>query len=179
MPSEGEQENFEQLCRARFYEQDKDATLQIEDILKHASATAQACYNKILSSVRQTYHEDITKQRQDALKRVLLEARPDLDLSKDERRARVKEFLETYASKEVIGTHPFLKGLYTILYLQTIKDVKGGAGGRCIEWALQEEVFMEAGTGQWTSESVALLKTVSLSLLRDFRLPVLETSTDM
>lgn len=160
MPSEGEQDNFEQLCKARFYEQDRDATLQIEEILKQASTTAQSCYNKILSTVRQQYHEDISRQRQDALKRVLLEARPDLNLSKEERRARVRSFLESYASKEVIGTHPFLKGLYTVLYLQTIKDVKGGAGGKCIEWALQEEVFMEAGTGQWTSESVALLKTV-------------------
>lgn len=165
MPSEGEQDNFEQLCKARFYEQDRDATLQIEEILKQASVTAQSCYNKILSTVRQQYHEDVSRQRKEALKRVLLEARPDLELSKEERRARVKSFLETYASKEVIGTHPFLKGLYTVLYVQTIKDVKGGAGGKCVEWALQEEVFMEAGTGQWTNESVALLKTVSRSFL--------------
>lgn len=162
MPSESEQDHFRQLCQARFYEQDRDATLQIEALLKDASATAQSCYNKILSSVRQKYHEDVTRERQENLRRVLLEAMPDLDLDRDERRAKVKNFLESYASKELIGTHPFLKALYTVLYLQTVKDSKGGAGGKCIEWALQEEVFMEAGSGDWTKESVTLLKTVCI-----------------
>lgn len=160
MPSQAEQDNFRQLCQARFYEQDRDATLQVEALLKDASATAQSCYNKILSSVRQKYHEDVSRERQDNLRRVLLEAAPDFGISKDERRARVRNYLESYASKEVIGTHPFLKGLYSVLYLQTLRESKGGAGGKCIEWALQEEVFTEAGTGQWMNESVALLKTI-------------------
>lgn len=162
MPSESEQDHFRQLCQARFYEQDRDATLQIEALLKDSSATAQSCYNKILSTVRSKYHQDVTRQRQDNLRRILTEATPDSDLNKDDRKARVKNFLEVYASKEVIGTHPFLKALYTVLYLQTLKDGKGGAGGKCVEWLLQEEVFTEAGTGQWTKESVSLLKTVRI-----------------
>lgn len=161
MPSEAEQDNFERLCKLRFYEQDVDATYQVERLLKTSSATAQSCYNKILSNVRQQYHKDVTLQRQEALQRVMTEAAPDLDMTKDDRRARLKCFLEVYASKELIGTHPFLKGLYTLIYLQTVKESKGGAGGKCLEWLLLDEVFMEAGTGQWTKESVVLLKTVN------------------
>lgn len=174
MPSEGEQDNFRALCKARFYEQDREATVQIETILKESSTTAQSCYNKILSTVRQQYHEDVSRERRENLRRIVLEAAPDLDMSKDDRKARVKSFLEAYASKEVIGTHTFLKALFTVLYLQTLKDAKGGAGGKCIEWSLQEEVFMEAGTGQWTKESVTLLKTVRLYICRPFspRIPL-------
>lgn len=140
MPTPPEIEHFESLCKARFYEHDNDAARQIENILKDASVTAQNAYTKILSGVRAKYHEDVARARRDEVERSFSQAVPDVFMSKEERKEKLRTFLSGYTSKEMIGTHPFAKGLYTLLVLQGTKASRGGAGQRCLEWVIEEEV---------------------------------------
>lgn len=141
LPTPPEQEHFEQLCRSRFYEQDSDAALQIDHILREASGvSAQNCYNRILAAVRSEYHEHVAEERRRRVEQLFDETRPNVFMGRVERREQVKKFLENHVSREMIGTHPFAKALWTLLNLQATKIAKGGAGPRCMEWCVQEEV---------------------------------------
>lgn len=142
MPTQHEQQYFETLCRQRFYESSSTAAADIERILRTAatSATAQSCYNRILSSVRSKYHDDMARERQAALSVTLEQAGPDAFMTRDERRKSFKQFFDAHVSKEMIGSHPFAKGLYSLLLLQSARSSKGGAGEYCIDWTLDEEV---------------------------------------
>lgn len=103
--------------------------------------SALNCYNRILASVRAKYHEDVAREREgelDRLMRVL--ERPDALMTREERKSRLQSFLETHVSKEMIGTHPFAKGLWIVLNLQATRSNRGGAGEWCLEWTIADEV---------------------------------------
>ena len=140
MPTPPEQEHFESLCKARFYEHDIKAIREIDQILKDASITAQKCYTKILSSIRYQYHEDIARQKRVELEVVMAEAIPDAFMARKERKAELAAFLVNHASREMIGSHPFSKALWTMLSLQATRRAKGGGGAMCIEWIIEDEV---------------------------------------
>lgn len=141
LPSSTEQDSFEALCRARFYQSDASATAAIEATLSDASPTAQSCYNRILSLVRSQYHEDVARRRREEYEQLFRDVRPDVFLTREERKDRLTAFLESYASKQMVGTHPFAKALYTLLNLQATKaGSRGGAGGQCLEWTIEDQV---------------------------------------
>ena len=140
LPSMAEQDHFRSLCRSRFYDNDLEATRAIDALLKEASPSAQSCYNRILSDVRAQYHEDVARRKRKAFEDILRDTDGHCYLSQEERREKLRMFLATHASKEMIGTHPFAKALYAMLSLQATKAIKGGAGERCLEWTLEEEV---------------------------------------
>jgi len=142
LPTPPEQDHFEALCRQRFYNRDTDATRQIERILKDPSTTptSQNCYNKILSTVRARYHEDVARERQEELDRLMKNSNPDVFMPREERKEKLQHFLESHTSKEMIGTHPFVKALWTMLSLQAAKSGKGGGGEMCVEWTIADEV---------------------------------------
>lgn len=180
MPTPPEQDLFETLCRRRFYEASVEAAAEIDRILRDSAAshTAQTCYNRILSSIRAEYHDHVAKQKRKTLDTALRDASPNPFLTPAERKLALKQFLAEHVSREMIGTHPFAKGLYTLLRLQSLKSSKGGAGGSCLQWTIEDgvrvqpiarcieltgsrlQVFMEAGPAQWTRDSVRLLKSV-------------------
>ena len=180
MPTPPEQDLFKTLCRRRFYEASVEAAAEIDRILRDSAAshTAQTCYNRILSSIRAEYHDDVAKQKRKILDTALCDASPNPFLTAAERKLALKQFLADHVSREMIGTHPFAKALYTLLRLQSLKSSKGGAGGCCLQWTFEDEVrikpiagssglnrdlsqvFMEAGPAQWTRDSVKLLKSV-------------------
>ena len=140
LPSMAEQEHFRSLCRSRFYDNDLEATRAIDALLKDASPSAQSCYNRILSDVRAQYHEDVARRKRRAFEQILRETDGHCHISQEERKDKLRVFLTTHASKEMVGTHPFAKALYAMLNLQATKLVKGGAGERCLAWHIVEEV---------------------------------------
>jgi len=163
LPTPPEQDHFEELCRSRFYRQDSDAIRTIERILREAASvpTALGCYSRILAGVRVKYHEDVARERQEELDRLMqVHGHPDMTVPREERKAKLQSFLDTHVSKEMIGTHPFAKALWTVLNLQATRSARGGGGEWCLEWTIADEVFMEAGPREWTRDSVALIKTV-------------------
>lgn len=140
LPSMAEQEHFRSLCRSRFYHNDAEAPHTIDVLLRDASPSAQSCYNRILSEVRAQYHEDMAMRKRRAFELVLRETDGHCHLSHEERKNKLRFFLAAHVSKEMIGTHPFAKSLYAMFNLQATKASKGGAGEKCLEWTLEEEV---------------------------------------
>lgn len=162
LPSMAEQEHFRSLCRSRFYDNASEATRAIDALLKDASPSAQSCYNRILSEVRAQYHEDVARRKRRAFEQILRETDGHCQSSQEERKDKLRAFLTTHASKEMIGTHPFAKALYAILNLQATKLVKGGAGERCLEWHIEEEVCLQALSGCESYPNICSFGTRSL-----------------
>jgi len=58
--------------------------------------------------------------------------------ARKEREERLKAFLKAYGGKNEVGPRPFLVGVWTALRLQTVGEEKGGAGGRRVEWEVDD-----------------------------------------
>lgn len=70
--------------------------------------------------------------------------------AKRERKDKFRQFINTwYTSSEgtgIGGVEPFFVGLYAVLRVQSRGErERGGAGGKCVVWEVDDAVFMESG----------------------------------
>lgn len=79
----------------------------------------------------------------------------------------LKTFILTHCDKSMPGTHPFFKGLYGALRVQSLPERFGGAGPKRVEWEVDVAVFSEAGGGSWMQDSIEALKAVSCEFIEE------------
>ena len=150
-------------------------------------------YARAMADVRSAYHRDEEIRRRAQVEHLLAEVEPASIVVKGAlngvsaqhsvpsvaamrspqarrfRAERFKRFLSANCHEANImpGPHPFLRGLYATLWLQTRTDTN-----RCVEWTVDVAVLTEAGSGQsWTRDAVELLKGVSRRRPLLFSLP--------
>lgn len=153
----------------------------IDQTLNRLPIVHKTAYAKVMNRVRQEFHayeshrrlklvdetlaKSILNSKIVSTLKVSSESTSSLKVlrSKQARQTRLKflkDFLSEHCSSELIGTHPFLRSLYAVLYLQSLSENKGGAGRRRVEWKVDTVVFIEAGGGSWMEDSVELIKSV-------------------
>ncbi|GAA5883299.1 hypothetical protein JCM3774_004141 [Rhodotorula dairenensis] len=170
---------FRLVCRRLYYDHDPLASRQVDLTLARLPAAFRTAYARAMADVRAEFHRDQhVRQRRlvdDALAEVTpasvvkahlssswlaeaVDARMRSPPARSIRADRLRAFLAAHCSEAMPGPHPFLRGLYALLWLQAQSRV---AGARCAEWTVDVAVFTEAGTGQaWTRDAVELLKGV-------------------
>lgn len=172
--------SFRQVCHRLYYDKDPTSARQVDQILSRLPAQYRAAYARAMADVRSAYHRDHELRRRTQVEHLLAEVEPAsivkgaLGLSprgeasiaamrsRAARRSRAdhfEAFLSTNCHEATImpGPHPFLRGLYAALWLQTRTE-----HNRCVEWTVDVAVLTEAGSGEsWTRDAVELLKGVS------------------
>ncbi|GAA97351.1 uncharacterized protein L969DRAFT_17261 [Mixia osmundae IAM 14324] len=76
--------------------------------------------------------------------------------AKTVRRGELTAFLKDYASKVMIGPQPFLRSLFAVLALQTTDSY----GQRCLQWDIDDAVFIEASGAAFARDALRLLVSV-------------------
>ena len=177
--------SFRQVCHRLYYDKDPTSARQVDQVLSRLPAQDRTMYARIMADVRSAYHRDEEIRRRAQVEHLLAEVEPASIVksaigvsaqhsdpsvaamrSPQARRLRAdrfEAFLSTNCHEANImpGPHPFLRGLYAMLWLQTRGD-----RNRCVEWTVDVAVLTEAGSGEtWSRDAVELLKGVSWRLL--------------
>ncbi|TKA52162.1 hypothetical protein B0A53_05006 [Rhodotorula sp. CCFEE 5036] len=174
--------SFRQVCHRLYYDKDPTSARQVDHILSRLPVQDRTMYARAMADVRSAYHRDEEIRRRAQVEHLLAEVEPASIVVKGAlngvsaqhsvpsvaamrspqarrfRAERFKRFLSANCHEANImpGPHPFLRGLYATLWLQTRTDTN-----RCVEWTVDVAVLTEAGSGQsWTRDAVELLKGV-------------------
>lgn len=185
--------SFRQVCHRLYYDKDPTSARQVDHILSRLPVQDRTMYARAMADVRSAYHRDEEIRRRAQVEHLLAEVEPASIVVKGAlngvsaqhsvpsvaamrspqarrfRAERFKRFLSANCHEASImpGPHPFLRGLYATLWLQTRTDTN-----RCVEWTVDVAVLTEAGSGQsWTRDAVELLKGVSRRRPLLFSLP--------
>lgn len=181
---DGDLTSFRQLCHRLYYDKDPTSARKVDQILSRLPAQDRTTYARAMADVRSAYHRDHEIRRRARVEHLLCEVEPASIVkgaigisprsndpstaamrSRAARRIRVerfKAFLSTNCHEATVmpGPHPFLRGLFATLWLQTRIPHNG-----CVEWTVDVAVLTEAGSGEtWTRDAVELLKGVSWPL---------------
>lgn len=159
------------------------AAQAVEGTLSRLPPDYRTAYARTMASVRSQYHRDEEIRRRAEAEAVLTTSIPGkvvMDIlriseggatamrstkARQERRARLAEFIKAHCLKGLPGVFPFFRSLYAVLLLQSMQPAKGGAGRRRVEWEVDIAVFTEAGGPSWLKDSVEILKSVSTETL--------------
>ncbi|KAL7415415.1 hypothetical protein BDY24DRAFT_349333 [Mrakia frigida] len=171
-PSPSDISLFHSACVRFFYHQDPSAQSYIESVLSSLPPSHRAAFTRVQAAVRSTFHADEEVRRRNEFEVLLRGTDPGGGLTvgnrrdpngkgaRREREERLKVFLTDYGGKNEVGPRPFLLGVWTALRLQGGKEEKGGAGGRRVEWEVDDAVWMEAGGKDFMIEAIAVVKGV-------------------
>ncbi|GAA5987667.1 hypothetical protein JCM10908_007159 [Rhodotorula pacifica] len=194
-PTPSDLSKFEQLCHRLYYDKDPLAARQVDQTLSKLPAGFRTAYARAMANVRSAFHRDEEVRRRKEVEHHLASCAPASSIktamgvsplsepstkvmrSRPARRIRadkLRAFLVANCVEAMPGTHPFFRGLFAALWLQTQIP-----GPRCVEWEVDVAVFTEAGSGEaWAREADELLKGVLGMSERIKRPPIASTYAD-
>ncbi|GAA5936739.1 uncharacterized protein JCM15063_001971 [Sporobolomyces koalae] len=183
-PTAEELVRFAALCRRQYYDNDAGSARKVGELLAKLPPSSVAFYSRAMANVRSEYHRDKEVERRIQVETVLESMMPGstvkqaLGVSLEDgmgggvaamrsskarqiRRRAFKAFVDANCVKAIPGCHPFFRGLFAALWLQSINSSRGGAGIRRVEWEVDVAVFTEAGGGEaWARDAVEALKGI-------------------
>ncbi|KAF8331083.1 uncharacterized protein EI90DRAFT_3123823 [Cantharellus anzutake] len=146
-PRQEDLDAFVDLCRKWYYDQDDLSGRLMSQTLANTAPAHRATYTRLQASPGNSLT-------------LAARASPSGPLAKRERHERVEKFIQSHCVSGVPGTHPFFEGLYGILRLQTLPETLGGAGGKIIQWEIDDAIFIETAGKEFTHDAVDILKGV-------------------
>ncbi|KAI0305451.1 hypothetical protein B0F90DRAFT_1666348 [Multifurca ochricompacta] len=165
-------EAFADRCRKWYFEQDEEAGRQMTQTLATLPPAQRAPFSRLQASIRSAYHASINARRTAEFKAhvsatlpggsltPLSRADPSGSAAQKERYESFARFIRSWCTVGMPGTKPFFEGLWALMRLQLIPERLGGAGGRRIDWEIDDAVFKEAGGKDFMLEAVDVLKGV-------------------
>ncbi|TDL25916.1 hypothetical protein BD410DRAFT_783902 [Rickenella mellea] len=172
-PGNGDElDRFGDLCRSWYYDQEDMAGREMTKILAMLPPSQRAQYTRLQSSIRASYHANLTAQRRAEFQAHLSatqsggslmphsRAHPSSKESRRERHGRLERFIHSWCNMGMPGTKPFFEALWAVLRLQVIPEHLGGSGNRRIEWEFDDAVFMESAGKDFMLEAIDVLKGV-------------------
>ncbi|KAH7108536.1 hypothetical protein BKA62DRAFT_682519 [Auriculariales sp. MPI-PUGE-AT-0066] len=165
-------QDFAEACRAFFYNNDAVAEERMTRRLAALPAYDKRQYTKVQASIRAAFHRDAAARRRHEFRAHLTSTAPGGSLSPAarasprgheaalERSQRFAKFVETWCSPSFPGTSPFFDALWAVMTLQTLPNDLGGAGGRLLEWEVDDAVFQEAAGKAFMLDAIDILKGV-------------------
>lgn len=144
----------------------KEYTSAVQAFRAHIPPQHQQYYDALANKLRAEFHATQASQRQAKLHCLLVQT-PPFRVSDEDRlylassRGKIARYrqLQTYtkqfARKNSVGVHPFFSALKRVLEIQALDRKR-----RCIEWALDDAVLMEAGGEEFMRATVWILKGV-------------------
>ncbi|EJF65349.1 hypothetical protein DICSQDRAFT_99096 [Dichomitus squalens LYAD-421 SS1] len=171
-PMQSELEEFAELCRAWYYQQDDDAGRRMTQTLATLPPAQRAPFARLQASIRSAYHASVSARRDAEFKAHLnatkpggslmphSRADPKGPLARKERYERLDRFIRTWCTMGMPGTKPFFQSLWAVMRLQVVPQELGGAGPYRIEWEIDDAVFKESGGKDFMLEAIDVLKGV-------------------
>jgi hypothetical protein len=141
----------------RYFEQDEEAGRQMTQTLVTLPPAQHAPFSRLQASIRSAYHASIYARRTAEFKAHLSATLPGGSLTplsradpagtaaQKERYEAFERFVRSWCTVGMPGTKPFFEGLWALMRLQVVPEHLGGAGGRRIDWEIDDAVFKEAG----------------------------------
>ncbi|KZO98834.1 hypothetical protein CALVIDRAFT_534908 [Calocera viscosa TUFC12733] len=182
--------DFEKQCRDFFYQQSHESGQKMNTILSSLPPSQRARFTRIQASIRAQFHSDRTLAIQSAMLALLSStiplhsltppsrARPHGKAAQKEREEKLSAFLREWGKTmdTLPGVRKFIEGLYSTLRLMSRPENHGGAGGRRVEWELDDAIFMESAGEEFMRDAIIMLKGV---LGFSDTLPTNETNTSV
>ncbi|KII92823.1 hypothetical protein PLICRDRAFT_486546 [Plicaturopsis crispa FD-325 SS-3] len=165
-------EAFAEQCRQWYFNQDEDSGRIMTQTLSNLPPSQRAPFSRLQASIRSTYHANVNARRNAEFRAHLAATLPGCSLmpharadptgpeAKKERLDRFDRFVRTWCTMGMPGTKPFFEALWAVMRLQVIPEHLGGAGGRRIEWEIDDAVFKEAAGKDFMFEAIDTLKGV-------------------
>ncbi|KAI9442496.1 hypothetical protein H4582DRAFT_2110039 [Lactarius indigo] len=158
-------EAFADRCRQWYFEQDEEAGRQMTQTLATLPPAQHAPFSRLQASIRSAYHASINARRTAEFKAHLSATLPGGSLTplsradpagsaaQKERNEAFDRFVRSWCTVGMPGTKPFFEGL-------SFLNTSAAAGGRRINWEIDDAVFKEAGGKDFMLEAVHVLKGV-------------------
>jgi len=168
----GELEEFAEHCRAWYYNQDSNSGRIMTQTLATIPPSQRAPFSRLQSAIRSAYHASVNARRTAEFQAHInathpggslmpqSRADPHGSLARKERYERLDRFIRTWCTMGMPGTKPFFQGLWAVIRLQVIPEKLGGAGGRRIEWEIDDAVFREAAGKDFMLDAIDVFKGV-------------------
>ncbi|KAH9040122.1 hypothetical protein EDB85DRAFT_1927108 [Lactarius pseudohatsudake] len=165
-------EIFADRCRQWYFKQDEEAGRQMTQTLTTLPPAQHAPFSRLQASIRSAYHASINARRTAEFKAHLAATLPGGSLTplwradpagsaaQKVRYEAFERFVRSWCTVGMPGTKPFFEGLWALMRLQVVPEHLGGAGGRRIQWEIDDAVFKEAGGKDFMLEAVTVLKGV-------------------
>lgn len=165
-------EHFAEHCRAWYYDQNDNAGRLMTQTLATLPPSQRAPFARLQASIRSAYHASVNARRNAEFQAHLSatlpggslmphsRAEPTGPLARKERYDRLERFVRTWCTMGMPGTKPFFEGLWAVMRLQVIPEHLGGAGGRKIEWEIDDALFKEAAGKDFMLDAIDVLKGV-------------------
>lgn len=171
-PLERDLEKFADVCRAwydsyrtslresltlhRYFNQDQDAGHVMAQTLATLPSSHRAPFSRLQAQIRSAYHASVNARRNAEFQAHLSATLPGGSLmptsrsdprgllARKERYERFERFIKTWCTMGMPGTKPLFEGLWGLMRLSVLPEHLGGAGGKRIEWEIDDAVFKEA-----------------------------------
>ncbi|KAJ3490993.1 hypothetical protein NLI96_g1061 [Meripilus lineatus] len=165
-------DEFAELCRAWYYQQDDNAGRLMTQTLATLPPAQRAPFARLQATIRSAYHASVNARRNAEFQAHLSATNPGGSLmphsradpmgplARKERYDRLDRFVRTWCTMGMPGTKPFFEGLWAVMRLQVIPEDLGGAGARRIEWEIDDAVFKESAGKDFMLEAIDVLKGV-------------------
>jgi hypothetical protein len=166
-------EVFADDCRAWYYNNDEAASVRMTETLATLPSSERAPYSRLQAAVRSGFHAHMAARRNAEFLARIHAVQPGCSLAPHaradpvsaaaakERYDRFSRFVANWCTPGMPGTKPFFEALWAVMRLQAIPEELGGAGGRRIEWEVDDAVFKEAAGKDFMLEAIDVLKGVS------------------
>ncbi|OJA20106.1 hypothetical protein AZE42_07971 [Rhizopogon vesiculosus] len=170
--SRSELENFAELCRAWYFNQDEASGRQVTQILANLPSAQRAPFSRLQASIRSAYHASVNARRHAEFQAHLnatqpggsllphSRANPNGPVAQKERFDRLDRFIKTWCTMGMPGTKPFFEALWAILRLQVVPEHLGGAGAIRLHWEFDDAVFKESAGKDFMLDAIDVLKGV-------------------
>lgn len=171
-PLERDLEKFADVCRAWYFNQDQDAGHIMAQTLATLPSSHRAPFSRLQAQIRSAYHASVNARRTAEFHARLhsvvpggsltpsARSHPHEPLARKERYERFERFLNTWCTMSMPGTKPFFEGLWGVMRLSVLPEHLGGAGGKRIEWQIDDAVFKESAGKEFMLEAVDVFKGV-------------------
>jgi hypothetical protein len=158
--------------RVRYFKQDDEVGRLVMQTINSLPSAQRATYSRLQASIRADYHATMAMRRNaEFLARLRstipggslaphARAAPASAAARRERAERLATFIAAWCKSSMPGTMPFFEGLYAVLRLQALPAALGGAGGRRLEWEVDDAAFKEAAGRDFTLAALDVLKGV-------------------
>jgi hypothetical protein len=136
-------------------------------------SSQRAAYSRVQAAIRSSFHAEAAARRNAEFRARMAavqagaslaphaRADPHSLVARKERYERLEKFIANWCTTGMPGTKPFFEGLWAVMRLQVVPENLGGAGGRRIEWEIDDSVFKEAAGKDFMFEAVDVFKGVS------------------
>ena len=140
----------------RYFNQDQDAGHIMAQTLATLPSSHRAPFSRLQAQIRSAYHASVNARRNAEFQAHLnstavggslmaaSRSNPDSSLARKDRYERFERFVKTWCTMSMPGTKPFFEGLWGVMRLSVLPEHLGGAGGRRIEWEIDDAVFKES-----------------------------------